>query len=461
MGHPGSLGYEQKPKSEFLWNFDLQVSAHPSNFFTGAVVRGFKVAGLVAGIFLAVASPWALAQSKDQVAPTLSSAHRGFTVFAPRGHRSIQAQPAPNTRLALPDVDSIRTLAGTFQAPGFGPTGKPQNTWHYEMAGGAPEIGGTTIFDAPIVPVSLDLLDGDGSVREVNGHKLHYSVTPFVAPVLNSPVYLKAEYTSSNVPTQFSDSVQRAEFYNVMQQDWHTLLRPAVKAERTIAVPTGSYYFALEPDGSCCAFVLVDINVFSNLLFPSSTNDTKSPVGSAEHAQDITTQGISTFLFPNTFLYLNGNPNHCCVLGFHTYDFEPGDASNGNREKRYVLNFASWISAGIFGAGFEDITALSHEMTETLNDPFVGSDGVHGITPWWLSQNGNCQDDLEVGDVIEGLPDSTYPIKLHDRTYHPQNEALLQWFQFQSPSTAIGGAYSYPNENVLTSLSLPQSMNCK
>ena len=37
--------------------------------------------------------------------------------------------------------------------------------------------------------------------------------------------------------------------------------------------------------------------------------------------------------------------------------------------------------------------------------------------------------------------------------YHPQNEALLQWFEFESPSSAIDGAYSYPNESVLTALS--------
>jgi hypothetical protein len=166
-------------------------------------------------------------------------------------------------------------------------------------------------------------------------------------------------------------------------------------------------------------------------------------------------------LFPNTYLYLKHNPNNCCVLGFHTYDYEPGDATNGFREKRFVLNYSSWISPGLFAPGFEDVTALSHEITESLNDPFVGSDGVHGITPWWLSQNGNCQDDFEVGDVIEGLPDSTTVIKSLGRAYHPQNLALLQWFAFQSPSTAIGGAYSYPNQSVLTSLSQPQTVNCK
>ena len=317
------------------------------------------------------------------------------------------------------------------------------------------------MFNAPIVPVSLDLLDFDGSVRVVNGVRLHYSVRPFVTAVVNSPVYQSADYTSSDVATQFADAVLRAEFYNSMQPDWHTLLSPSVKTERTLSLPRGAYYFALNEGGSCCAFVLVDINVFSRLLFPATVHDVSTPIGAAEHSGEITTRDISTFLFPNTYLYMNGNPNHCCVLGFHTYDFEPGDAGNGFREKRYVLNFSSWISPGLFGSGFADITALSHEITESLNDPFVGSDGVHGITPWWLSPNGNCQNDLETGDVIEGLPDSTFPIKTKGRTYHPQNEALLPWFQFQSPSTAIAASYSYPNTTVLTSLSPPQEMNCR
>ena len=395
------------------------------------------------------------AQSRDQLAPTLSSAHRAFSVFAPRGHSAIvnaSHQPA---------IDSIKTFSGQYRAAGIGPNGAPQHNWFYTIAGSRPEDGGTAAFDAPIIPVSIDLLDTDGSVRIVNGHKLHYSVRPFINDVVGSPIFQNAEYSSSDAPTQFGDAIQRAEFYNTMQSDWHTLLRPSIKTERTVAIPRGSYFFALKDDGSCCAFVLVDINVFSKLLFPATVDDVTSPVGAAEHSGEITPQSISTFLFPDTYLYLNGNPNHCCVLGFHTYDFEPGDASNGFREKRYVLNYASWISPGLFGPAFEDVTALSHEVVESLNDPFVGSDGVHGITPWWLSVNGNCQNDLEVGDVIEGLTDATVAVKTAGRTYHPQNAALLQWFEFQSPSTAIGGAYSYPDESVLTSLSLPQRAKCR
>jgi hypothetical protein len=35
-------------------------------------------------------------------------------------------------------------------------------------------------------------------------------------------------------------------------------------------------------------------------------------------------------------------------------------------------------------------------------------------------------------------------------TYHPQTEALLQWFEQKSTSTAINNAFSYPNTKTLT-----------
>ena len=54
---------------------------------------------------------------------------------------------------------------------------------------------------------------------------------------------------------------------------------------------------------------------------------------------------------------------------------------------------------------------MSHEIAEIINDPFVGADGVHGITPWWMSPNGNCQDLMETGDVVEDLPNSTFPVQ--------------------------------------------------
>jgi len=168
----------------------------------------------------------------------------------------------------------------------------------------------------------------------------------------------------------------------------------------------------------------------------------------------MTTKDLATLLFNNVFLYAPGDPKTCCTLGFHSFDIEPGVPANGNLTRWYVMNYASWISPGLFTGGFEDVTALSHEVAETFNDPFVNN-----ATPWWTS-GGNCQNNLEVGDVIEGLPNATYAITMNGYTYHPQNEALLPWFEFKSPSNAIHHAYSYPDETTLTVLSPPEKANC-
>jgi hypothetical protein len=360
-------------------------------------------------------------------------------------------------------VDSLANWSSYFYEPGVDSNGFPAFTWQYTMVGHAPFgmgsdsdwQGETTRIGAPIVPVNIDLRNFDGSPRFVNGHRLISDATQFVAPVLSSPVFSKTFYDSSQNPTQFTDAVQRAEFFHRSDEDWHTILRPRVVTPRTMVLIRGTYRFALNSDGTCCFFILVDIGTFENALFPATATDTTTPIGAAENAGDIRTRDMSTFLFPNTYLYFNGDPNQCCVLGFHSYDLEPGDASNGFRERRYVVNYSSWITPGLFGGSFLDITGLSHELAETFNDPFVNN-----ATPWWLAPNGNCGNNLETGDGIEGLPNATFPINLNGATWHPQNETLLQWFASETPSSAIHHAYSYPDTSVLPVGNVPQMAGC-
>jgi len=226
-----------------------------------------------------------------------------------------------------------------------------------------------------------------------------------------------------------------------------------------------NYLFALNPDGSCCFFVLINVNTFVVELFPSTSTfppDSSTPVGAAERAGDITTKDVSTFFFPPAYLFIPTKTGRlCCIGGFHTFDFELGDANNGNLPRFFVLNYSTWMEPIFRDPNVLDVIGLSHEISETYNDPFVAFDGVHDVTPWWLAPNGNCADILEVGDVIEGLPGQVFPIRMPNGfTYHPQNEALLQWFEFQSPSTALNGAYSYPDISTLTALSAPQKAGC-
>ncbi|HYX19589.1 MAG TPA: hypothetical protein VFA98_01945 [Thermoanaerobaculia bacterium] len=398
----------------------------------------------------------ATAQESDQItAADLANASAHSSVVTPHAHLNGQA----HARHGIASIDSLVNFNGHYFADGFTSDGTFNTHWYFNTVGNPPQMHGTTMLNAPIVPVTLDLRNADGSPRFVNGQPLISRPDAFVTPTLNSPVFEDSDFSSSPVPTQFTDAVQRAEYFTQEKDDWHTLLAPGVKTGRTMVLNRGTYFFALNADGSCCEFVLIDADTFVNALFPATADDTTTPVGAAENAGDITTKDMSTFLFPNAYLFI-GSVSNCCILGFHTYDFEPGDDSNGNVEKRYVLNYSSWISPGLFNGGFEDVTALSHEIAETYNDPFVASDGVHDVTPWWLAPNGNCQNDLETGDVIEGLPNGVFPITMNGMTYHPQNEALLQWFEFESPSSAIDGAYSYPNEQTLTSLSPPQNPGC-
>jgi hypothetical protein len=423
-------------------------------------------------LMVVIASPLR-AMEPDQLNPgdllqmTPSTAHIGFV----DGDGGGLGDRATGSTLG---IDTIPNFSSYFYDPGADGNGGRQFTWQYTMVGRSPfraeaddsapssfpqgdnEFGQKiTLIDAPVIPVTLDLRNADGSPRFVNGRRLISSPDAVVGPAVESPIFQPTTYSSSYTPTQFTDALLRADFYGSADPGWHTLLKPSVKPGRTLVLKQGTYRFALNPDGTCCYFVVVDITAFENALFPSRPGDTGSAVGQAEVADDIAPADISTFLFANTFLYTNNNPAQCCIIGFHSYDPEPGDRSNGFRERRYVLNYSSWISPGIFAnAGPLDVAALSHELAETFHDPFVNN-----ATPWWLAPNGLCQNNLETGDVIEGLPGAIKTIYRGNTAYHLQNEALLPWFAGQAPSTAINGAYSYPDP-ILSSAAVSQTVNC-
>ena len=358
----------------------------------------------------------------------------------------------------IPGIDSIVNWSDQFDSPGFDSNGNPQSVWPYTMVGNPPQSGRGALITAPVVPVTVQLLGADGSVAFTFGPN-----RKVIDEALASPEFVPNAYT--NGVGQLNDQIMRAEFANVLHgdagEDWHTILRPKLRTARTIKVPfltaggTPAWFSFANAAGQPVLAAIDDIT-FENLLFPATYPfDSSTPVGAAELAGDITTHDMSTFLFNNTVLFSGGNINNCCIIGFHTFDSEPGTARNGNLPREYVLNYSSWLSPGLFLFGFQDMTAWSHEMAETFNDPFGNN-----LTPWWSSVDpftgaGNCQNDLEVGDVVEVL-DSLNPVSTipgNGLTYHPQNMALFPWFAFESPSPANLASYSFPDEATLMSLS--------
>jgi hypothetical protein len=374
----------------------------------------------------------------------------------------------------IPGVDTLANFTGQYTAKGVDWNGAPQSQWSYAMVGRSPSRGGETTLRAPLIAVSVDLLDAAGQPRYRNGHRLYSDGTRNIKAALQSPIYTPAKFPGNREPLQFADAVQRAEFNAVKGEEWHTRLAPVVGQPLVMSVPQDpacgttaadgtpghcNYHYALNADGTCCLYILMDSSVFgSNLFPPSYPVDNTTIIGAAESSGDMRTTDVTSFLFPDTYLYV-GDTSNCCILGYHSFDAEPG-ATPAAAPRFYVMAYASWVTPGLFGPGNADVTALSHELSELFNDPFVVYDGVTNATPWWLAPNGNCQNNLEVGDAVEGLPNATYPVTLRGVTYHPQNEALLQWFEFQSPSTAYGSAYSYPDPAALPALSAPQGAGC-
>jgi hypothetical protein len=322
------------------------------------------------------------------------------------------------------------------------------------MIGNDPLLGGKTEIPAHITTISLNLLDAPAGFSA----SVPFS---FEDPLTNSPNFAAANYTSGQ-HIQFADAVQRAEFFNTMAANWHTVLDPSVVNRVTIDIPrhvlvqlpdgsivtVQSYFVGQAPDGT--QFIeLLDL-LFDALLFNQAVNDII--------ANNYSTDAFNIQAWPNTFLFSiddKGNPSSCCVLGFHSYIYDPSQTP----QPRWIFSFSTWISPGLFGAGIQDVTALSHETSEAFNDPFVNNAVPVWQFPDQPPASKVCQASLETGDPIVVLPNATVGIFLKDRNqtflYHPQTEALLQWFEMGTTSNAIGGAFSYPDTTALTQSAVP------
>jgi hypothetical protein len=354
------------------------------------------------------------------------------------------------------NIDGLITLAtfdGAFVAQA-GPSAG--GDFRFTMVGNNPRLGCTTVIPTNIAEIDLKLLNADGSVFRV------VPFGPFEKLTMESPNFEPLTYRTGR-HIEYADAVHRAQFFNVMGEDWHTLLIPRVVNKVTITVPrfvnvrlsngtiiqARSYFTGTAADGN--TFVLM-LNLLFNFFFDNE-------VVNEINAGNFTTNGINVTMFPNTFLFsLNVNnpntPGGCCVLGFHTY-FLDGVFP----ESRWVTQYASWISPGLFGAGFQDVTALTHETAEIFGNPFVSNPTPNWQFPGVPANAKVCQNNLEEGDPIEVLANATTPITVKEPgftfTYHPQNIPLLQWFEMGTTSSAIDGAFSFPDETVLPHSALP------
>lgn len=350
---------------------------------------------------------------------------------APIGQSGVKGNPG-----GLPGIDSVPNFTRAFRSQG--------QIWPFTMIGNDPGLGRRTQVPARIIAVSLELQNADLATTTT------VPIAPFDGLALNSPNFKNTDYTSGE-DIQFADAIQRAEFFNSMRRNWHTELHPSRIVDHvTIQVPrfttvdvngtptdVRTYFTGPTDDGG--TFVVLLDQFFNDAFFNAVVEQIA--------AKHFTTDAVNIVLLPNTFIFdLQDGPQGSLTLGFHTIVFDP----TVTPIPVWTTVFASWISPGLFGAGIEDVTALSHEISEAFNNPFL----INSVPAWQFPGfPGTCQGDLEVGDPIEALANQTVPIRIEDGrhgfVYHPQTEALLQWFEEAVPSDAIHGAYSYPDTGAL------------
>ena len=129
------------------------------------------------------------------------------------------------------------------------------------------------------------------------------------------------------------------------------------------------------------------------------------------------------FLVDNTYLTESG----CCIGGYHS----------ATGQQTYAM-FDYDTHPGVFS---QDVSALSHEVGEWMDDPLTNGGNR---TPCGIMENG---DPLETG--YPGHPYGTWAYLLDGFTYHLQdlvllkyfgadpNEPVNSWWTFQGPVSGI------------------------
>jgi len=326
---------------------------------------------------------------------------------------------SPDARAALKEgrIFSVPSFSGSFAWQGA--------TYPYTIVGGKPQAGGTTEIPVQIIPISLLFEE----YADESGSPLILGPGQVVPRVLTSPNFSDAQYPTG--PTQFADAVQRAQFNAVAARDWHTLLgKPEVLKPLTIDVPRGlAKVYRNRSTG--VTYAIVDTNFFISHL------------NTILQLENLRPDTLAIALTSNIFLAPQSDIKKCCVLGFHT-SFDMGQLA----QLKFVQTFiwASWVDQGILGTSVADVTPMSHEISEWMNNPFGGN-----LVPAWQAPNtSTCQNNLETGDPLALMPNAGYPVLIDGFTYHPQNQVMMQWFQRGASSDAFEGAFTFPDQSLLT-----------
>jgi hypothetical protein len=419
------------------------------------------------------------------------------------------AAAAPGSK-AKPDVSARFTTEGGV-APQFLANASTIPHWTFQytdptngvtypitMVGSDPSKGNVdTTVHTVIVPLKLNFVAGNQDTSALDDLGFPgFRATPLtrtfdgstrVQDVLSSPVFSSSFTTPGDMggdTAQVGDAFVRSQ-WNKIGTGYHvSLVNDAVLPTQTLNVPANKGLAYQRPVGAWreangfgptdTVTGVADYNWFSAYL---------QQLINSLHIKSTT---VPIFLTDNVLLYIgHGNYLNCCVLGYHgaAMPVGHGSGSGNGKGKQPVQTFiyAAWSTPGSYSGflpdylglpsypaptrGLADIHALSHEVSEWLDDPFVNN----AVQPWLTptAPQYGCTGDLETGDPVVGVwfPYDGNSAQAPTGTtyygqYHPEDEVDAQWFgrggiepvlgstwdgrlTFMGPrTTGLGGGYA-------------------
>ena|SRR5271165_1616394 len=359
-----------------------------------------SVVSSVLVVFFAVSCLAGIASAQETKYPEIRDAKPMFA----RGPNHLELAPANPPANLVQWNGSFKDLTGV--------------TRNFTMVGTDPKLIPTTSTTVPvyIIPISLVYGKTNGNHTFDPANTVLSDGNTVIQNVINSPIFSPGEnFTQGGVnlgTTQYIDAFQRGNFWKFVKTKkragYHVLLgQPTVLAEQTITVAPAQGSVISNPFGSGIVGTY-DINAFDSNLQTYMKKFTQINPGV-----------LPLFITYDVYLTSGG----CCIGGYHN--------ANGAQPGGQTYSHATYVDSP--GAFSQDVSALSHEIGEWLDDPFV--DNIVG-----------CQDNsiLEVGDPLEGNANyGAFPYTLNGFTYNlqslvfidyfggPKADPVLHWFSFQ------------------------------
>ena len=355
----------------------------------------------------------------------------------------------------LPTTRTVTHFFGTALDPNNGVT------YGYNMVGVDPSTNASSTIEVDITPVIVNIggltLDGRNVVQATldspqfatNDYGWTDYATAGAPNIPRGPGGVLSQ-TQAGQQLQLQDATMRSQF-NKGGSGYHLRLHPNIMPAVTLNVPNGSG--VLLQSGRGVIFAAISVNWWGpriqNLM--QSADPTHLPL----------------YLTSDVLLYSGNKVATTGIIGFHGASEVLGHgtgAGNGNgKQPVQTFAWASYLTAGIYARpnggtawAIQDIHAISHEIAEWADDPFVNNKVEPWLTP--TAPQYGCTSVLETGDPVVGIgfamgtntfqqgpnPNGSQSA---DGYYHPEDEAILPWFMRTSPNT-ISEPTQSPSTNI-------------